>query len=87
MASVAVAVTLAGGVVTRARLALGAVAPIPLRATGAEEGLVGGALDASATRRAAARAVAEAAPLAENRYKVTILETLVRRALASLNSR
>jgi NADPH-dependent glutamate synthase beta subunit-like oxidoreductase/CO/xanthine dehydrogenase FAD-binding subunit len=86
IAGVAAAVRLHGGVVARARLALGAVAPIPLRATAAEESLEGGPLDEASIERAAALAVAAAAPLGENRYKVTIVETLVRRALQALAS-
>jgi CO/xanthine dehydrogenase FAD-binding subunit len=78
------AVTLAGGVVQRARLVLGAAAPIPLRARAAEEYLQGRRLDQAAVSEAAARAVAEAVPLGENRYKVAILRTLVQRALEGL---
>lgn len=84
---VAAVVSMADGVVTRARLALGAVAPIPLRATAAEGHLAGRRLDARTAARAAALAVADAEPLRENRWKVTVLETLVRRALAGLASR
>ncbi len=84
IASVAAVVTEAGGVVAGARLALGAVAPIPLRATAAEGHLRGRRLDSTAAAEAAALAVADAAPLGENRYKVAILEALVRRALEGL---
>jgi NADPH-dependent glutamate synthase beta subunit-like oxidoreductase/CO/xanthine dehydrogenase FAD-binding subunit len=84
IAGVAAVVNLVDGVVVGARLALGAVAPIPLRASGAEEHLVGRVLDAVAAARAAALAVADAAPLAENHHKVAILEALVRQALESL---
>ena len=87
IAGVAVAVTVSGGVVRSARLALGAVAPIPLRATGAEEYLVGRRLDAATVGEAAALAVADAAPLGENRYKVAILQTLVQRALEAVAGR
>ena len=52
------AVTLSGGVVQAARLALGAVAPIPLRASGAEQYLVGKCLDESTAAEAAALAEA-----------------------------
>jgi CO/xanthine dehydrogenase FAD-binding subunit len=74
-------------VVRSARLALGAAAPIPLRATAAESYLEGRRLDAATIAEAAARAVADATPLAENRYKVAILRTLVQRALESLAGR
>ncbi len=85
IASVAAVVTEAGGVVAGARLALGAVAPIPLRATAAEEHLRGRRLDAAAAAEAAALAVADATPLGENRYKVPVLQALVRRALQGIS--
>jgi CO/xanthine dehydrogenase FAD-binding subunit len=81
---VAAAVTLADGVVQRVRLVLGAAAPIPWRATAAEEYLRGRRLDEAAASEAAARAVAGAVPLGESRYKVAILRTLVQRALEGL---
>jgi NADPH-dependent glutamate synthase beta subunit-like oxidoreductase/CO/xanthine dehydrogenase FAD-binding subunit len=84
IAAVAVAVTLQGGVASGAHLALGAVGPIPLRATAAEEFLEGRRLDAATAVAAADLAVADVAPLGENRYRVAILHALVRRALASL---
>ncbi|HSQ36582.1 MAG TPA: FAD binding domain-containing protein, partial [Acidimicrobiia bacterium] len=87
IAAVAALVTEAGGVVAAARLAVGAVAPIPLRATAAEEHLRGKRLDAAAASEAAALAVADATPLGDNRYKVAILQALVRRALGALAAR
>ncbi len=87
IASVAAVVTEAGGLVAGARLALGAVAPIPLRATAAEEHLRGRRLDAAAAAEAAALAVADATPLGENRYKVAVLQALVRRALQGIADR
>jgi len=87
IASVAAAVTQAGGRVTAARLALGAVAPIPLRATGAEDHLLGRVLSRTTASRAAELAVADATPLSGNRYKVAILQTLVTRALGKVAGR
>jgi NADPH-dependent glutamate synthase beta subunit-like oxidoreductase/CO/xanthine dehydrogenase FAD-binding subunit len=84
IAGVAAVVTLSRGVVQEVRLALGAAAPIPLRATGAEGYLVGRRLGPAEAAEAASRAVAGAAPLGENRYKVAILRTLVQRALEEL---
>ncbi len=84
IASVAVSVTQTGGRVTAARVALGAVAPIPLRATSAENHLIGRALNRTTASRVAALGVADAAPLSENRYKVAIVETLIRRALSKV---
>ena len=84
IAGVAAMVTLSGGVVQAARLVLGAAAPVPLRATAAEGYLVGRRLGSAEAAEAAARAVAAAVPLGENRYKVAILRTLVQRALEEL---
>lgn len=84
IAGVAAVATLSRGVVRSARLALGAAAPIPLRATQAEQYLVGRRLDGATVSEAARLAVADAAPLAENGYKVAILRALVQRALETL---
>jgi NADPH-dependent glutamate synthase beta subunit-like oxidoreductase/CO/xanthine dehydrogenase FAD-binding subunit len=84
IAGVAAVATVSGGVVQAVRLALGAAAPIPLRATGAEGYLVGRRLGPAVAAEAASRAVAAAAPLGENLYKVAILRTLVQRALEEL---
>jgi xanthine dehydrogenase YagS FAD-binding subunit len=60
-----------------ARIALGAVAPKPLRATQAENVVkAGGTADAAATA-----AVAGALPLSKNAYKVQITKALVKRAI------
>ena len=80
-ADVAVALDLAGGVCRAASVILGAAAPVPLRALGAEKALAGKAVDEETARAAAAAAVAGATPLARNAYKLPIFETLVRRAL------
>lgn len=87
IASVAAVVTVAEGAITEARITLGAAAPIPVRAAAAEDHLIGRVLNAATARQAAALAVADAAPLAENRYKLPVIETLVRRALQSLARR
>jgi len=84
VASVAAAVEKEGGKVKAARIVCGAVSPVPYRAQAAEQALAGRSLDDAAIRAAAAAAVAGAEPLAQNGYKVVILERLVRRALEEL---
>jgi NADPH-dependent glutamate synthase beta subunit-like oxidoreductase/CO/xanthine dehydrogenase FAD-binding subunit len=79
--SVASVITLEDGVCRDAKIALGAVAPTPLRATAAEEVLRGKIIDSAGAKAAAKAAVAEAAPLAGNGYKVEIAKALVRRAI------
>jgi xanthine dehydrogenase YagS FAD-binding subunit len=75
------------GPVKEARIFLGAVAPYPWRATGAEKAIVGKALTAE-TAAAAGRAALEGAqPLPGNRYKADLVEVVVRRALLAAGGR
>jgi NADPH-dependent glutamate synthase beta subunit-like oxidoreductase/CO/xanthine dehydrogenase FAD-binding subunit len=79
--AVAVMIDMEAGEVAEARIALGAVAPIPVRAGGAEEFLRGKEISEEVAEKAAAIAVEDAIPLAENGYKAQIVKALVRRAL------
>jgi CO/xanthine dehydrogenase FAD-binding subunit len=83
LVSVASAVRVDGGVCTDVRLALGAVAPMPVRAVAAEELLRGQPLNEAIVSDAAAAAVAGAKPLRMNGYKVELTRALVRQALLS----
>jgi len=76
MASCAVAIS-----ATDARIVLGGVAPIPFRATTAEDLVKGKAIDAASAEAAGAEAVKRAIPQSKNRYKVQIAKTMVKRAL------
>ena len=71
--------------VTRAAIALGAVAPVVVRATAAESFLVGKPLHAASIAEAARLAVDAAAPIDDIRstaaYRRAMVETLVARAL------
>jgi NADPH-dependent glutamate synthase beta subunit-like oxidoreductase/CO/xanthine dehydrogenase FAD-binding subunit len=75
-----------GGAVTRARLALGAVAPVPLRAREVEAFLCGRRIDEQTAEAAGAMAVRRVMPLPLNRHKVQILRTLVKRAILGAGS-
>ena len=83
-----VALTLAasGGICTRARIALGAVAPIVLRARTAETMLEGRALTPALIDEAAAAAAAAASPIDDVRasaeYRLHTVEALTRRLLS-----
>ena len=81
LVGVAAAVRLDGGRIADARLILGGVAPVPLRATEAERALIGAAPGEGVFDRAAEAALAGATPLAKNGYKVPLARSLVRRAL------
>lgn len=78
LASAAVVITIAGGTVTHARIALGGVGTKPWRSPEAESALVGQPADANSFRAAAETALHEARPQSENGFKVE----LARRCLA-----
>jgi NADPH-dependent glutamate synthase beta subunit-like oxidoreductase/CO/xanthine dehydrogenase FAD-binding subunit len=69
------------GKVTDARVALGAVAPVPLRVREVEKFLVGKALDEETAEAAAAIAVRGVQPLNGNRFKIQIVKALLRKAI------
>jgi xanthine dehydrogenase YagS FAD-binding subunit len=84
LVSLAAALQVEAGTVSRARLVLGAVAPIPWRSAKAEAALVGKSLGPESAAAAAAAAILGAEPLEDNGYKVGLVQTLVRRTLLSL---
>ena len=67
--------------VKTARIAMGAVAPIPWRALAAEKTITGSVLTPARAAQAAEAVLADAVPLGDNGYKVPIAKTLVRRAI------
>jgi xanthine dehydrogenase YagS FAD-binding subunit len=79
--SVATVITIKEGLCTDARIALGAVAAGPVRATKVEKGLAGRPVDERAAADAATEALAGAKPLSMNAYKIEIAKTLVKRAI------
>jgi len=81
--SVASLITIDGGVCRDAKIALGAVAPTPIRAMRAEEAIKGKAIDSATAEAASEAAVIGAIPLSMNAYKVEITKTLVKRAILS----
>jgi CO/xanthine dehydrogenase FAD-binding subunit len=78
------------GRVRAARVALGAVAPTPLRVPGAETALVADGLTDAAIARAAELAMTTARPISDVRatadYRRTMVGTLVRRGLEALRN-
>ncbi len=65
----------------QACVVLGAAAPVPHRASAAEQTLRGQKITEESAARAAQAALAGATPLAQNAYKVQLFEPLVRRAI------
>jgi xanthine dehydrogenase YagS FAD-binding subunit len=82
IASVASAIMATDRVCRDARIILGAVAPTPYRATAAEDVLKGKTLEPAVAETAAASAVMDAKPLSKNAYKVDIIKSLVKQAIA-----
>lgn len=81
--SVASVISQEDGICKDARKALGAVAPTPIRATGAEEAVKGKPLDAETAEEAGKAAVKGADPLEMNEYKLQITRALIKRAVCS----
>lgn len=88
LVNAAVTVRLERGIVTRARIALGSVAPTVIRACEAEGVLVGGPLTEERIAEAAALAARAAIPIDDIRagaeYRREMARVLVRRALTAL---
>jgi xanthine dehydrogenase YagS FAD-binding subunit len=82
--SAAVQLTFEGDTVGEARVALGAVAPVPWRARDAEDVLAGSVLTTDVIERAAEAATTGARPLAQNAYKIELAQGVVRQALRRL---
>ncbi len=83
IASVASVLYLEDGTCAEARIALGAVAPVPIRAETAEQIIRGKVITPEVAAEAAEAAVANAKPLSMNSYKVEITKTLIKRAILS----
>lgn len=88
--SVAMTLRLVAGKVKRARIALGAVAPIAVRAREAEKILIGEQLKETAISAAAAKAATEVQPIDDFRasahYRQEMVGVLVKRGLVQMGS-
>jgi len=87
LASCAVRLRLEGDRVAEARVVASAVAPTPIRLTAAEAALKDKTVGDATFAAAAEEAVKGATPLRDNAYKVVLLKTCVRRALAAAAAR
>ncbi|HUI56801.1 MAG TPA: FAD binding domain-containing protein [Bryobacteraceae bacterium] len=81
LAAASVALTMNGNAVASAKVVLGHVAPTPWEATAAEKALAGKTVTAATAEAAGKAAVADAKPLSQNAYKVTLARVAVKRAL------
>ena len=84
LVSVAAAITLKGTTLVGASVVLGGVAPVPYRAREVEEylrGMEAGRVDPA---HAGSLALPGASPMADNAYKVTLAQNLVKRAVGQL---
>jgi xanthine dehydrogenase YagS FAD-binding subunit len=81
LASAAVVMTVAGGTVTWARVALGGVGTKPWRSPDAEAALVGQMANATSFRNAAEAAMRDAKPQSENGFKIELAKRCLTHAL------
>jgi len=81
LVSASVALHMRGNTVVSAKVVLGHVAPKPYEAAAAEKALAGKTITAETAEAAGKAAVADAQPLSQNAYKVTLARVAVKRAL------
>jgi xanthine dehydrogenase YagS FAD-binding subunit len=81
LASAAVVITVAGGKVTRARVALGGVGTKPWRSHEAEAALAGQPMNQANFRNAAEAALRDAKPQSENAFKIELAKRCLTHAL------
>src|SRR5947207_14510267 len=81
LATASVALKMKGSSIDSARVVLGGVAPTPWAASQADQILKGKSLTAALAEEAGKAAVANATPLSQNAYKVTLARVAVKRAL------
>jgi len=81
MVACSVALHMRGNTVASAKVVLGHVSPKPYEAAAAEKLLAGKTINAETAEAAGKAAVADATPLSQNAYKVTLARVAVKRAL------
>ena len=91
ISAAAVQLTMEGGVCTSARIGLTNVSAVPMRATNAEQAIIGNAINDETLEAAGAAAAAECDPSADLRgtvdYKRDLTRILVKRAIAKAAER
>jgi xanthine dehydrogenase YagS FAD-binding subunit len=81
LATASVALAMNGTTVRSAKIVLGHVAPVPWDSAAAARALAGKEVTAATAEAAGKAAVADARPLSQNAYKVTLARVAVKRAL------
>jgi xanthine dehydrogenase YagS FAD-binding subunit len=81
LATASVALVMNGQTIRSARVIMGAVAPVPWRAEGAEAALAGKRISEETATAAADAAVKGAKPMTQNGYKAQLARTAVKRAI------
>jgi xanthine dehydrogenase YagS FAD-binding subunit len=81
LATAAVALRMSGHTISKARVVLGQVAPIPWPSPEAEQALAGKTVSEEVADSAGLAAVQKATPLSHNAYKVTLARVAVKRAV------
>ena len=81
LSSAAVVITIAGGRITRARIALGGVGTKPWRSPEAEAVLIGKPANDASFRQAAEAALRDAKPQSENKFKIELAKRCLTHAL------
>jgi xanthine dehydrogenase YagS FAD-binding subunit len=84
IAGMALALEFNNEVVAKARVVLGAAAPVPWRSREAENEIVSKRLDADTVSRAAAAAVKHAQPLQHNDYKIPLFRGMIEEELFAI---
>jgi len=84
LASAALALQFNNDVVTKARVVLGAAAPVPWRSKDVENVIIGNRLDAGIIARAAEAAVRNAQPLQYNGYKIPLFRGMIEEELSAI---
>jgi xanthine dehydrogenase YagS FAD-binding subunit len=84
LATASVALEMNGNTISDARIILGHVAPIPWVSVEAAQSLKGKSISDETVQAAADAALASAKPLRQNKYKITLAKTAVKRAILSI---
>ena len=84
LAGVALAIVLSGDQAADCRMVLSGAAPVPWRSAEAEKIVKGGQLDRDRAAKAAAAAVENAEPMAQNEYKIPLFRGLIEQQLMAI---